>query len=53
VAAVGKIIKAHSNLFDPIPYIAVWIKFLPLKFDKDEGFVQNELLVNIWLFRST
>jgi len=50
VAAIGKIIKAHSNLFDPIPYIAVWIRFLPLKFDKDEGMIQNELLVIIqWL----
>lgn len=47
VAALGKIIKAHSNLFDPTPYIAVWIRFLPLKFDKDEGMVQNELLVLI------
>lgn len=52
VAAVGKIIKAHSNLIDPIPYIAIWIRFLPLRFDKDEGLVQNELLVIILLFRS-
>lgn len=45
IAAIGKIIKTHFALFDPKPYLAIWLNFLPLKHDKDEGMVQNELLV--------
>jgi hypothetical protein len=53
IAAMGKIIKAHFAIFDPTPYLTIWLNFLPLKFDKEEGMVQNELLVNIILYRST
>lgn len=52
IAAIGKIIKAHFAIFDPVPYLAIWHKFLPLRHDKDEGMVQNELLVTLCLFRS-
>jgi hypothetical protein len=45
IASIGKIIKAHFNLFDPKSYIAIWLRFLPLRHDKDEGMTQNELLV--------
>ena len=47
VAAVGKIIKAHASVFDATPAITLWIHFLPLRHDRDEGFVQSELLVDI------
>ena len=40
IAAMGKIMKAHFSLFDPRPYISIWMKFLPLRFDKEEGFDQ-------------
>lgn len=53
IAAIGKIIKAHFALFDTRPYLAIWLNFLPLRHDKDEGMVQNELLVTPFLFRST
>lgn len=47
VAAIGKIIKAHSSVFDSRPAIGFWIHFLPLRHDKEEGMVQNELLTDI------
>jgi len=47
VAAIGKIIKQHSTVFDSRPAIGFWIHFLPLRHDKEEGMVQNELLVDI------
>lgn len=53
IAAIGKIIKAHFALFDTRPYLAIWLNFLPLRHDKDEGMVQNELLVIPFLLRLT
>jgi hypothetical protein len=41
IAAMGKIIKAHFAIFDATPYLTIWLNFLPLKFDKEEGMVQN------------
>jgi hypothetical protein len=38
---MGKIIKAHFAIFDATPYLTIWLNFLPLKFDKEEGMVQN------------
>lgn len=49
VAAVGKIIKTHSTIFDPRPALTLWIHLLPLRHDKDEGMVQNELLADIMM----
>ena len=47
VAAIGKIIKAHSTVFDSRNALGFWIHFLPLRHDKEEGMDQNELLVDI------
>ena len=49
MASIGKIIKAHSTVFDTRPAISFWIHFLPIRHDKDEGMLQNELLVDIML----
>ena len=41
VASIGKILKAHWNIIDVKPYLTLWIRFLPLKHDKEEGMAQN------------
>jgi hypothetical protein len=45
VAAIGKIIKCHATKFNAKPVITLWLNFLPLRNDKDEGIVQHQLLV--------
>ena len=40
VAAIGKIIKTHSSVFNPRMAISFWIHFLPLRYDKEEGMIQ-------------
>ena len=34
-------------MFDPRLALSFWVHFLPLKHDKEEGMVQNELLIDI------
>jgi hypothetical protein len=50
VAAIGRIIRYHSAHIDATPYIALWMHFLPLKHDKEEGMDQNSFLVHILLY---
>ena len=47
MASIGKIIKAHSTVVDTQIAINFWLHFLPLRHDKDEGMIQNELLIDI------
>ena len=47
VASIGKIVKSHASVFDPRLALSFWIHFLPLRHDKDEGMMQNELLLDI------
>lgn len=47
MASIGKIVKSHATVFDPLLALSFWIHFLPLRHDKDEGMVQNELLLDI------
>ena len=47
MASIGKIIKAHATQFDPRLAVNFWIHCLPLRHDKDEGMMQNELLLDI------
>lgn len=41
VSSIGKIIKSHGKCFDPRPYLAAWLKCLPLKIDEVEAVKQH------------
>ena len=41
VAAIGKIIKTHAVVFNPRMALSFWVNFLPLRYDKGEGLIQN------------
>ena len=47
--AIGKIVKCHGGSFDPKPVLKAWLKYLPLRSDKQEGCIQHEFLADIML----
>ena len=47
ISAFGKIIKYHGGSFDPKPCLLLWLNYLPLKNDKQEGHIQHSFLTEI------
>lgn len=47
IAAISKAIKYQSGCFDIGPVIEKWVKFLPLKWDKQEAIQTHELFAEI------
>lgn len=47
VAAIGRILKNHSDKIDSAAVLNLWLTQLPLKFDKNEGFIQHQMLVDL------
>lgn len=47
IAAMGRILKNHSDKIDANTTLTNWLTLLPLKFDKNEGFIQHEMLVDL------
>ena len=51
ISAIGKIIKAHADKFNPTECLNYWLSFMPIKYDKPEALLQHEFLVDIMLNR--
>jgi hypothetical protein len=47
VAALGKVIKYHSDRIDANGALNLWLSLLPIKFDKNEGYIQHEMLADL------
>lgn len=47
IAAIGRILKNHSDKIDSTVVLNLWLSLLPLKFDKNEGFICHAMLVEL------
>lgn len=47
IAAIGRILKNHSDKVDSVALLNLWLSQLPLKFDKNEGYIQHQMLVEL------
>lgn len=47
IAAIGRILKNHSDKIDSVGVLNLWLTQLPLKYDKNEGYVQHQMLVEL------
>ena len=52
ISAIGKIIKYQSQSIDVSIIIDKWIRLLPLKWDKTEAIITNELLADLLEWKS-
>lgn len=47
IAAIGRILKNHSDKIDSVGVLNLWLTQLPLKYDKNEGYIQHQMLVEL------
>jgi len=47
VAALGRVLKNHSDKINSVELLNIWLGLLPIKFDKNEGYIQHEMLVEL------
>lgn len=47
IAAIGRILKNHSDKIESTAVLSLWLSLLPIKFDKNEGYICHEMLVDL------
>lgn len=47
IAAIGRILKNHSDKVDSTAVLNLWLSLLPIKFDKKEGYICHAMLVDL------
>lgn len=47
IAAIGRILKNHSDKVDSMEILNLWLSLLPIKFDKNEGYICHAMLVDL------